>query len=245
MKKTPSSAQAVDMTSPTIEVKPCSFEAAKYAVMKWHYSRAMPSSRLVKFGVWENGKFIGAVVYGRGANNNLGRPFGLTQLEICELVRVALDKHETPVSQIVAETLKLLKQSSPGLQLVISYADPAQGHKGGIYKAGNWFFIGFTGAREYFLLKGKKTHPKTVHNYGTQNLQWLRDNVDPNASIVKTPPKLKFIYPLDKKSRRKFAKLAQPYPNAIEGLEESHLDSVKEVQVQSLPIAPKKTKASK
>lgn len=243
MKKTPNSAQAVDMTSPIIEVKPCTFEAAKYAVLNWHYSRAMPSGKLVKFGVWENGKFIGAVIFGRGANNNLGKPFDLTQYEICELVRVALDKHETPVSQVVAETLKMLKQSNSGLKLVISYADPSQGHKGGIYKAGNWFFIGVTGAREYFFLKGKKTHPKTIHRYGTQNLQWLRENIDPNAAIIKTPPKLKFIYPLDKKARRKFAKMAEPYPTAIEGLEESHLDSVKEVQVQSLPIAQKTTKA--
>ncbi len=38
----------------------CSHEAAKYAVMRWHYSRRMPKSKLVRIGVWEDEKFVGS-----------------------------------------------------------------------------------------------------------------------------------------------------------------------------------------
>jgi hypothetical protein len=68
----------------------CSHEAAKHAVMRWHYSRAMPSSKLVRFGVWEGKKFCGSIIYGLGANRHIARPFGLKDQEVCELVRVAL-----------------------------------------------------------------------------------------------------------------------------------------------------------
>ena len=98
----------------------CSHEAAKYAVMNWHYSRAMPAGKLVKIGVWENDRFVGAVIFSRGANNNIGKPFGLKQTEICELVRVALSKHETPVTRIVAIAIKMLRKKAPGIQMLIS-----------------------------------------------------------------------------------------------------------------------------
>ena len=84
------------------------YKAAKYAVMHWHYSKAMPAGKLVKIGVWENEKFIGCVIFGRGANNNIGKPYGLNQTQACELVRVALTNHLTPVTKIVAYSLKML-----------------------------------------------------------------------------------------------------------------------------------------
>ena len=55
----------------------CDHRAAKHAVMRWHYSRKMPASKLVRIGVWEEGRFCGAVLYGVGANRHLARPFGL------------------------------------------------------------------------------------------------------------------------------------------------------------------------
>ena len=224
------------MTSPTFKVQGCSFEAAKYAVMNWHYSKSMPSGKLVKFGVWENDNFIGAVIYGRGTNRHIGSQYGLGQYEVCELVRVALTKHKTPVSQIIAQTLRILKESNDGLRLVVSYADPEQGHSGGIYKAGNWIFVGAPPSMPYFIINGKKTHSRTAYING-RNLDWWIKNVDPKASKVTPPGKFKFLYPLDKKMRREVSKIALPYKNAVEGLEASRGDSVTEVLVQSQPTA--------
>ena len=70
-------------------------------------------------------------------------PFGLESTEACELVRVALapGRHH-PTSQCLAQSLKLLRRQSPGLRLVVSYADTKEGHLGIIYQATNWLFLG-------------------------------------------------------------------------------------------------------
>ena len=126
----------------TLKVAPIEHKAAEFAVKNWHYSQTMPIGKLILFGVWENDKYIGAVMYGRGASPQLGSAFGLTQTECCELVRVALTTHEAPVTQIVSLTIKELKKTNPGLRLIISFADPEQSHHGGIYQAGNWIYNG-------------------------------------------------------------------------------------------------------
>lgn len=205
--------------------------------MKWHYSKAVPAGKLVKFGVWENKVFIGAVAYGRGATPNLGKPYGLEQTEICELVRVALDKHQTPVSQIVAETIRLLKLSNPGLRLIVSFADPNEGHSGGIYKAGNWLYTGRSESAKFYRVNGVVIHPRTAYSLGKNSLEWLIQNVDSKAEAVFRPGKLRFLFPLDKPMRRKITKMALRYEGAVEGLEESRGDSVSEVLVRSQPTA--------
>ena len=87
------------MPKPTLKIDWATHEAAKYACEKWHYSRSVPVPPLVKIGVWENEKFVGVVIFSRGATPSLLRPFGLKQTEGCELTRIALTKHVTPVSR--------------------------------------------------------------------------------------------------------------------------------------------------
>lgn len=182
----------------------CSYEAAKYAVEKWHYSRVMPAGKTVKIGAWEGGVYIGAVVFSWGANNHIGSPYGLNQTEVCELVRVALSDHKSPVSQIVTAALRLLQGQSPGLRLIVSYADPEQGHNGAIYQAMNWLYVGSScPQRETLRTDGSVMHKRTAHSlYGT--IKGLE------ASRVLW--KHKYLYPLDRAMRKQIAPLAQPYP---------------------------------
>lgn len=193
----------------------CSHEAARYAVMAWHYSRAMPSSKLVRIGVWEDDRFRGAVLYGVGANRHLARPFGLEATQACELVRVALAPgRQHPTSQCVAQSLNMLRRQSPGLKVVVSYADTKEGHLGIIYQATNWCFLGGS-EQSYFKIKGRIEHPRTLYDRygpGGQRIAWLRSNVDPRAQRVPMPAKLKYAYGLDRRTRRQLEAMAQPYP---------------------------------
>ena len=195
----------------------CSHDAARYACKNWHYSGCIPKSKLVKIGVWENDKFIGCVIYSYGANNQLGVQYKLNMTEICELTRVALTTHITPVSRILAISQKLLKQLCPGLRLIISYADLDQGHSGGIYKANGWIYQGIAdiGGKGSFIINGKKVHAKsiwTTYGKGTQNLDWLRKNLDPLAEYHVTRGKHKFLMPLDSGMREQISILSRPYP---------------------------------
>lgn len=55
----------------------CSYEAAKFACEKWHYSKCIPKSKLVKIGVWEHDVFVGVVIFGVGATHDLVKQYGL------------------------------------------------------------------------------------------------------------------------------------------------------------------------
>ena len=85
----------------------CSFHAAKYACENWHYSKSIPAAPRIMIGVWEDKIFIGCVIFSRGASSNIGKSFNLPQTECCELTRIALTQHLTPVSRIISIALKL------------------------------------------------------------------------------------------------------------------------------------------
>lgn len=199
----------------------CSRKAAEYAVMRWHYSRAMPAARLACLGVWEDDRFIGAVVFGRGANKNGYIRFGIkSQYEACELVRVALSPtHKTPVSRVLAICLKMLKRAMPGLRLVVSYADPAQGHVGAIYQATNWVYVGESSRENNYLVFGQSMHKRTLTDLisrrratGRVNYEQFVKRLDPNAVVVQSPPKYCYVYIFDSSLRDTIMKMAKPYP---------------------------------
>ncbi|WKL00889.1 protein Mom [Paenibacillus amylolyticus] len=190
-------------------------EAAKFSCENFHYSRSLPAGKSVKVGAWEDGQFIGVVIFSRGATQNIGSPYGLTQRECCELTRVALTKHQSFVSEILAKRIRFLKEQSPNVELIVSYADVEQKHHGGIYQATNWIYEGKTDGEHYFIIRGKKTHPKSIHSkYGTgsQRIDWIRNNLDANAELYRTEGKHKYLMPLNKKMRRKILPLHKPYP---------------------------------
>lgn len=222
-----------------LTIAKASHQAALYAVEHWHYSRRLPRAGLFIRGVWEDGKFIGVVIFSRGATATIGSPYGLKQTECVELTRVALDTHKSPVTQIVAAALKDLKRSNPGLRLVVSYADPMQGHLGGIYQAGNWVYVGQNKAAPEFIIRGQQMHMRTIHSKGwKQSLAWLRENVDPNTERVEIMPKHKYLMPLDRAMRRQIEVLRLPYPHAVEGSMVSHGVPNAEGQVRTLSTAP-------
>ena len=185
---------------PMLKLDWCSHEAAKYAVEHWHYSRCMPVGKLDKIGVWENGKFIGCVIFGYGNNQYQGNQFGLVQIQICELLRVALTTHQSSVTRIVKIAIKMLKELNPGLRLIVSYADPEQGHNGAIYQGGNWAFIGTGGSNEAFYNdQGKRIHSRLVGKGGIKNVfgRNIATYDSDKTEKRKLLPKYKYIFPLD------------------------------------------------
>ena len=195
---------------PTLRVDWCSHQAAKFAVENWHYSQRLPMPPLVKVGAWEDGKFIGCVLFGRGANPSIGKEYGLSLTTSCELVRIALTKHSAPVSKIAALAVRFLKKTAPGLRLVISYADADQGHIGAIYQAMNWVYVGRTKDAEEFFHEGRWKHRREVTSgaFGQKRkiANWK------TLPTRKTSGKHKYLLPLDDEMRDKLKPLALPYP---------------------------------
>ncbi len=199
---------------PTLKLDWCSYEAAKYAVQHWHYSRSLPCSKTARLGVWEDDKFIGAIVFAWGANRHLAGEYRLGMTECAELCRIALNKHVTPVSRILSIAIKMLQREMPGIRLLVSYADLNQGHEGKIYQASNWVFVGKTGFEAGIMLKGKLTHRRTINSkYGTSDIGWLQHHVDPSAARYEGKPKYKYLLPLDDDIAERIKSLSKDYPN--------------------------------
>jgi hypothetical protein len=200
------------MVKADLKIDWATHEAAKYACVNWHYSGCIPKSKLSKVGVWENGKFIGVVIYGCGATPNLGKPYHLEQNECIELVRIALTNHITPVSRILALSNKWMHAANKGLRLIVSFADKSQGHHGGIYQACNWVYSGQGAPAKFYMINGKLTHPRTLGLAGlVQNIHGAKQR-DRNATAVDVSGKYRYLMPLDKEMAEQIKPLAKPYP---------------------------------
>lgn len=193
-------------------IAPCEHKAARYAVEHWHYSKTMPVGRLVTLGVWEDDVFVGAVIYGRGANVALGSFLNLNQSECCELVRVALKSgHKSKTSKVLAISLKVFQRINEGIKAVVSFADPEQKHRGCIYQATNWHFVGLSGTTTQYFLNGRWVHSREAQGgaFGGAS-RYSKDQIN-NALKRETLPKIKYVYCFDPDLKVKVEAMSKPY----------------------------------
>jgi hypothetical protein len=203
---------------PQLKIDWATHEAAKYACVNWHYSGCLPVGKLVKVGAWENGKFIGVVLFGRGANKSLGEPYGCDQTESCELVRIALTSHITPVSKIMSFALKWLKKTNEKIKLVVSFADTEVGHHGGIYQATNWIYDGLTNSADEYLYKGKRWHGRAFRKSHGSHLNYMNKGLQ----IVRGAQKHRYLMPLDADIKQRILPLSKPYPKRVKDQDSEH-----------------------
>lgn len=205
-----------------LKVEGATTKAALQACQRWHYSHRLPTGKLVVFGVWEDSQFVGVVVFSRGPGPQIGMPFGLEQNQICELTRIALKEHATPVTRIVSIALRLLRRRNPGLRVVISFADPEQGHHGGIYQAGNWVFIGESHPLVHYIVGGVEIHNRTMMeairkeraaNPDIPMIETIRRKY-PGMEVTerRNTPRYKYALGLDDEMRAKIESMRQAPP---------------------------------
>ena len=180
----------------------CDHKAAKYACEKWHYSKTIPKGAGNYIGVWEEGEFIGAIIFGFSISPSVGMTYGLTQFEISELRRVALKSHKAPVSKLISIAIRFFRKHNPGVKMLVSYADTLQNHHGGIYQAGNWVYVGGSAAMRQFKIGGKWRNDTHAYNE--------KKHLSTDSRTV--PSKHKYLYPLTDEMRTRIAPLRKPYP---------------------------------
>lgn len=203
-----------------------SSEAIRYACMHFHYSRSVPANP-IGYNVY-NGldEWCRVILYAVGATPNIGKPYNLLTGAVLELVRVALNGKQEQTSKAVAMSLKQLKKDVPQCRLVVSYADCDQDHLGTIYQATNWIYEGLSKGDTYFIVKGKKTHRKTISSrivnmdgkrmHCPSTLPAVRRFFDPEATVFRSAGKRKYLMPMDKAMRKQILHLSQPYPKKDE-----------------------------
>ena len=196
---------------PELRVDFCSAAAARYACETWHYSGTYPVAKSVRIGVWEGGDFKGAVVFTVGSGDACtGVAYGLGPFQMAELQRVAFRSHATPVSRILAIATRILQKRCPGLRLLVSFADPSEGHHGGIYQAGGWVYVGVSASvRESLLADGRWVHARTIGK------QWGVKSKAGRTHVVESrirQGKHRYLFPLDPTIADRIRAMAKPYP---------------------------------
>jgi len=190
-------------------IKKANSQAISFACKNFHYAKCVPSvSHGYNIYNAEN-EWCGVICFGVGANNNIAKTFGYLSGEVLELERVALNGKQEYTSQAVAMALKQLHKDNPLVKIVVSYSDHRQHHIGTIYQATNWIYLGktITSDTQYFY-KGKWTHERTINDKPKK----IRDKLKATLPKRENSNKFKYIFVFDKKLRKKYLKLAQPYP---------------------------------
>lgn len=132
-----------------------------------HYSQTMPDSTMEVFMSYYGDIFAGACIFGMGAGLSQYRAVVPTiqKGEYRELTRLwspdGMPKNTE--SKLISESIKLLPKE---VKLLVSFADPSQGHLGKIYQATNWDYCGMTGGGKRLVdSTGKEFHSRLVGIY--------------------------------------------------------------------------------
>jgi len=159
--------------TPPLKLKPkklwfalCAYHDVKQFIEQHHYTHSLNGVTATHcFCVTHGGRLVGAMVYGRMATT-AWKKFGKKESEVLELRRlVFLDEvGKNSESRFIAWTLRWMKKNEPGIEVIVSYADPAHGHEGGIYRASNFEYQGLSGRDVAYLdpETGKRHHSRSL-----------------------------------------------------------------------------------
>ena len=196
-----------------MNLEKASGKAIHYACKYFHYSKSTPQIRLGYSVFNDENEWCGVVLFSNGANPSIAKEFGLVQGQVIELVRMALNGKQSHTSQVLAAALRHLKKDAPAVKIVVSYADRNQEHIGTIYQATNFFYIGEYANERGIMLNGKLTHRRSINKkYGKSGIEWIKQNIDPDAEVIIGKSKIKYVFPLDRRITKKLKGMSKPYP---------------------------------
>jgi hypothetical protein len=220
---------------------------AEDMIVKYHYTHAWTSCRYA-LGIYYRmdeedalgnyDKLIGCAIYGFpvGARASTSVCEGLSKDSILELTRLYVEDGygSNLESNALSKTFDWLRKNDPQIKVLLSYADNGQGHLGGIYKATNWRYEGYSSQMNlmpnYDISltgpNGPFIHSRTVfNNWGSGNLEHLKREIGKDGYKEfwrrRTPDKHRYIQILaqDKREKRDLMKRLKqkeyPYPKSI------------------------------
>lgn len=194
-----------------MRLEKASYKAIKYACLNFHYAKSVPNVGLAYSVFNDANDWCGVICFGVGATNNIAKPYGLMQGQVIELVRMALNGKQGSTTKVLSISIRLIKRDAPNVKMLVSYADSEQGHYGIIYQATNWYYTGYS-TDTNLIVNGKREHRRTLGSrFGTCSSEKLK-TMGYNVEILRTKPKWKYIYPIDKSLVSYCKSISKPYP---------------------------------
>ena len=156
-----------------IEVRPVSGDEESNtfdAMARKHYLGGVNKNINIKLGIFMNDTMIGMAAYGPPTAVSIAQKLNLNSGEVFELRRFYTEKNYTHnlESQALSMANDVLKELRPQTKVIVTYADPQQGHLGKLYQATNAIYlgkgIGAGGKHKYIYLVGSKSDRRNTAN---------------------------------------------------------------------------------
>ena len=181
------------------------FRLAKEIIINHHYSHAFPSAEIC-LGFYVDGKLNTVIVYGKSATSKMADSLPGKYLELVRLFSFDW-AGKNMESYCIGKSIKYIKKYHKDVKILVSFADPEQGHDGIIYQATNWLYCGKSQPDEWYIVDGEKIHPRSmVAKYGTRGETKLKQ-LGVNFKRKKLHGKHRYIYILgSNKSEKNFLK---------------------------------------
>lgn len=124
-------------------------------LLKKHYAKRIPSI-VYSFGLYEGLSLIGIVTFGIPAISTWESSF-----EIIELNRLVVNDglEKNVLSYFVSSSIKIINKEC----LIVSFADPNNGHNGYIYQATNFIYTGIGGKTINWVMDKKEFHNRHIN----------------------------------------------------------------------------------
>ena len=203
------------MKARELEITPCGLQQVRRFVEQHHYSHNVNGVKISYcFQVKCDGRLVGGVIYG-ALSTTAWKRFADTEQKVLELRRLVLldEAGRNSESRVVGWTLRWLRKHAPAVEVVVSYADPAHGHSGTIYRASNFQYKGISATDKGFRdpETGKTYHSRALRTKYNGDfkpfVKRLREKHDAGRlEVVELPGKHCYTYNL--KARTQNAELS-------------------------------------
>jgi hypothetical protein len=190
-------------------VKSIHKDQTKEWLLKKHYAKRIPNI-VYSFGLFDSNFMIGVCTYGMPPQQNVvllcGEEYKENALELNRLIKNdGLPKNTQ--SWFVAQTFKLL----PKPFIVISYADPNNGHYGYTYQALNFMYTGEGGADKEYVFNNYQYTQRHLKDYWFKNkrlpynpeLTIDQNFINVGGEIIKMKKKKRYVIFLGDKRQKK------------------------------------------
>lgn len=123
-------------------------------VRQEHYLKCWPAMPTCALAMLIDLEIVGACVFAIPNKETSQRYGGLTW----ELARLWIsdDVPRNAETWFIGKAVRHIRREHRDVEFLVSYADPAHGHTGLIYRAANWKADGITEGRGSYLVNGKK-----------------------------------------------------------------------------------------
>lgn len=188
-----------------LDIKPVSRDEVLPFFIENHYLAKPPTNTQLYLGIFFNNELIGTITYGYPvgptAYGAIAKKDGqsiLTNQNVFELTRLFVKDVgvKNIESSVISRGNQLVHDTFPNVKVIITYADPSEGHVGTVYQATGAIYQGKGSDTNQLFDKDTKSFPRKaakVAKFGTSKTKEILAGGHP-VELVKVGGKMRYVY---------------------------------------------------